>query len=335
MIREENPSNDGLMIILSHTTRNPQKRARLIGGVGKTVPGAELRFVESGGDVAKIIIGAEIMLTYRFEPEWLASSDALRWIHIGGAGVDHIRSPRLLDSNIIITNSRGIHARIIAEYVLGAMLHFSQRFDCAWKYRIQRNWRAAKEPMTQSSFTLKDKKAGIIGGGSIGGGVGEMCAKMGMSVFVLTRIKRESLPYAEITGGSEDIDSLLKWADFVVVSLPLTGETKGLLDARRISLMKPSACLINISRGGIVDETALAEALKENHIAGAGLDVFETEPLPENSPLFNVSNLLLTPHIAGNYPEYTIEVIDLFLKNLKRYAAGEPLMNTVDLRRGY
>ncbi len=323
------------MKIVSHTTKDSLKLARLADGLNEIALGAELRYIQPGEDVAAALRGAEIILTYRFEPEWWSGAHQLRWVHIGGAGVNHILFPELIASEVIVTNSRGIHTRTMAEYVLAAMLHFSQRFDRACEYKSNRKWRAAKIPMTRSSILLKDKKVGIIGAGAIGGGVGEMCGKLGMRVFAINRSKRVELPFAEITGGFEGIDKLMAWADFVVVTLPFTAETMGLIDARRIGLMKPGSYLINIARGGIVEETALIEALLHGRIAGAALDVFETEPLPDNSPLFEIPNLLLTPHIAGNYPEYTIDVIDLFLENLKRYLKGKPLKNIVDKNRGY
>ena len=241
-----------------------------------------------------------------------------------------------LKSRITITNSRGIHARTMSEYVLGAMLYFSQVLPQAQMWKQSRDWKTAKTAMTRHSYTLRGKKAGIVGGGAIGTAVRDLCMKMEMGVFVIHRKRRGSeSPWNVRNGDLGDLDALMDWSDFVVVCLPLTNTTHGCIGRRQIGLMKKTGVLINIARGGLVDEAALAEALQAGQIGGACLDVFEEEPLPENSPLFDCPNLLMTPHVAGNYPEYVHDVIRLFLDNLERYTEGKELKNVVDWERGY
>ena len=325
------------MKIVSHTTKDPQKRDFLRRGVERILGDtAEVVFVNPEDDPQEILRGAEIMLTYTFQPEWGEGCAALKWVHVGGAGINHLGFPAALKAGITISNSRGIHARTMAEYVLGAMLHFSQMAPQALLWKQNRDWKAAKTAMTRQSYTLRGKKAGIIGGGAVGTAVRDICMQMEMGLFVIHRTRRGSeAPWKVRNGDLGDLDALMEWSDFVVVCLPLTNTTRGCIGRRQIGLMKKTGVLINIARGGLVDETALAEALQAEQIGGAGLDVFAEEPLPEDSPLFDCPNLLMTPHAAGNYPEYVHDVIRLFLDNLERYVEGKNLKNVVDWERGY
>jgi phosphoglycerate dehydrogenase-like enzyme len=323
------------MLILSHTTNNLDRRADLIRGVHRIIPQAEIRFVESDDEVKSALKNAEIFLTYRFHQKWWPRNNCLKWVHIGGAGVNHILFPKLVASQVVVTNCKGMHSRYMAEYVLTAMLYFSQKLQFAQEWQTHRNWLQAKKPMTRQSFSLKGKWVLIVGAGAVGSAIGKICYKMAMKLLVITRSRQKHFPWAEASGSPSELFQYIQFADFVVITLPLTGETKGLFDARMLGLMKPNAVLINVSRGGIVEEDALIEALNGNKIGGACLDCFEREPLAEDSPLFGMKNLLLTPHIAGNFPEYTAKVIKMFLDNLKRYIKGEELQNVVDLKRGY
>ncbi|MBC8277154.1 MAG: D-2-hydroxyacid dehydrogenase [FCB group bacterium] len=325
------------MKIVSHTTKDPQKRDFLRKGVERILgDSAEVVFLDPGDDPQEVLRGAEILLTYTFQPEWWQGCDSLKWVHAGGAGINHLGFPELVTSAVTITNSRGIHARTMSEYVLGAMLHYSQIVPQALLWKQNRDWKAAKTAMTRESYTLRGKKAGIVGGGAIGTAVRDLCMQMEMGVFVIHRKRRGSeTPWKVRNGDMGDLDALMEWSDFVVVCLPLTNVTRRCIGRRQIGLMKKTGVLINIARGGLVDETALAEALHAEQIGGACLDVFEEEPLPVDSTLFDCPNLLMTPHAAGNYPEYVHDVIRLFLDNLERYAGGKALKNVVDWERGY
>ena len=323
------------MNILSNTTKNPEKRHYLAHGIKDIAPESYIHFLEPEEDAKAILAEADIFFTYYFERDWWSEDNNLKWLHIGGSGVNHIRFPELVDSDVVITNSRGMHHHYMSEFVLGAMLRFAQKFDIAEKYRIHRNWREVKTHMTRESFTLHGKNVGIVGAGEAGSAVGKLCKTIGMNVFGITRSVKEKPTWADAWGTSNKLPDLLKWSDFIVVAAPGIPETIGLINHDQFGIMKPSSYIINISRGNIIDERSLIEALEHGKIAGACLDVFETEPLPENSQLFNVKNLFITPHISGNFPEYAIEAIDLFLKNLKLYTDGRSLINRVDLRKGY
>ena len=323
------------MKIVSHTTKNPAKRSYLAEGAKRLDPDIELVFLEPGDDPVEVLRDAEVFLTYTFQRQWWKGCSKLKWMHIGGAGINHIAFSELIKSKVIVTNSRGIHARAMAEYVLAVMLYFAQRLYQAEAWKNHRDWFQAKLPLTRESFTLRGKKVGIVGGGAIGTAVRDICLKMETGLFVIHRKRRSDTPWNVRNGDMSDLDDLLKWSDFVIVTLPLTPETKNCIDRRRISLMEKSAVLINIARGGIADESALADALENEKIAGAALDVFAEEPLPQSSKLFNTKNLLMTPHIAGNYPEYTIDIFNLFLDNLHKYLHNVIMKNIIDWTRGY
>ena len=323
------------MKIVSHTTKNPEKRSYLTEGVKRISPDIEVVFIEPDDDPKVILRNTEVFLTYIFQQQWWESCNKLKWMHIGGAGVNHIAFPELVRSDVIVTNSRGIHARTMTEYTLAVMLYFAQSLHRAEVWKNHRDWVQSKLPMTRQSFTLRGKKVGIIGGGAIGTAIRDMCLKMEMGLFVIHRKRRSDTPWNVRNGDMGDLDALMQWSDYVIVTLPLTPETKNCIDRSRIGLMKESAVLINIARGGIVDEKALADALKNEKIAGAALDVFAEEPLPESSELFNAKNLLMTPHIAGNYPEYTIDIFNLFFDNLEKYLQNRPMKNIIDWARGY
>ena len=321
--------------IVSHTTRNPAKRSYLLSEVKRIAETLELHFVEPDDNPAVILEGAEIFLTYSFQRSWWKGCIDLKWIHVGGAGVNHILFPELLESEVIITNCREMSAGTMAEYTLGVMFYFAQRLNLAEEWKHKRKWHDAKIPMTQGSFKLLGKRVLILGAGNVGKAVMELCLTIGMTVDMVNRSGAGDFPAGVGIGDIANLDYFLSKADFIVIALPLTNKTYNFVDWHRISRMKSSAVIINISRGRILDEEALVEALNSNIISGACLDVFAEEPLPEDSPLFEVKNLLITPHIAGNYPEYTLDMIDMFLENLARYLQGEELINVVDLQRGY
>lgn len=323
------------MKILSHTTKSSAKRDYLVKKIREIQPKTEIIFIENEDTICEFLQETEIFLTYNFRREWWNSCSRLKWVHIGGAGINHIKFAELMNSEVIVTNSKGIHRRPMAEYTLGAMLYFSQKLQYAIDWRKDRDWLKAKNPMTRQSFILENKKVSIIGGGSIGQGVLDVCLKMGMRAFVINRTRRSDLPWQVRTGDFNNLDEAMSWGDFIVLCLPLTDETRGCIDGRRIALMTPGSFLINIARGGIVDEMALAEALTTGKISGACLDVFDKEPLPPDYPLFDIPNLLMTPHISGNFPEYTIKVMDLFISNFERYINKEPLVNVIDWQKGY
>ena len=276
--------------------------------------------------------GAEILFTWTISPAMLAAADSLKWVHISGAGVEKNLFPEFRDSNILLTNSRGIHGAQMSEWVLGALLHLAQRFSSVEEWRRSRVWRANKEVMTRTSFILEGMRALIVGYGHIGSVVARKLAGIGVLCDGLVMTRRQgSIPLHP----TEKLPELIGNYDIVVIALPLTHATEKLFDRAMFARMKPGSILVNIARGKIVDEPAMIEALKNGPLGYVALDVFTEEPLPEDSPLFELANVFMTPHISGNFPEYTKLAIGSFLRNLKRYLDGQPLENVVDKKKGY
>jgi phosphoglycerate dehydrogenase-like enzyme len=259
----------------------------------------------------------------------LAAAPDLRWQHSPSAGVEHILIPEFLQRHILLTNSAGIYAIPIAETVLGYILHHAKRFSDLQTMQAQKRW--------QWNFELEeltDKTMLIIGAGGIGQAIATRASAFGMRVWGVRRRPKE-LPGFERVVGFIEWRSLLPEADYVVVAAPLTAETKGMIDRTALQTMRQTSYLINIARGGLIDETALLEALQLRWIGGAAIDTFVTEPLPVDSPFWLLPDVFVTPHCSGASPKTLQRTIDLFLDNFDRYRQGLPLRNQVDPQVGY
>lgn len=250
---------------------------------------------------------------------WHDLSDT-KWIHALGAGVEALPFDLLRRSEIIVTNSRGLYADALGEFAIAGMLWFAKDLRQLVRNQAARRWERLNVDR------LEGKTAGIIGYGGIGQAVGRRATALGMRV-VSVRRQQEF--------GDATIDDVIAEADYLVLSAPLTPSTFHLLDRKRIAAMRPEAVLINVSRGQIVDEAALAEALQAKRIRGAALDVFETEPLPAESPLWALENVLLSPHTADHTSDSHQRAMTFFIENLRRYQRGESLENVVDKEQGY
>jgi phosphoglycerate dehydrogenase-like enzyme len=236
-----------------------------------------------------------------------------------------------LGSHILLTNASGVHATPIGEYVLCMMLMFAKGAHTFVRAQQRREW------VRYLPHELYGKTVGVVGLGHIGSEVARLAKAFGCYVIATRRSTSE-----RSSGGSVDellphseLHELLSRSDFVVLCVPLTPETRGLIGDAELRTMKPGAVLINIARGAVVDEAALIQALKDGTIAGAGLDVFEQEPLPEDSELWSLENAIISPHISGGTEIYNQRAVAIFCENLRRYLAGEPLMNLADVARGY
>jgi len=296
---------------------------------------------------AALDASTEALCTFRL-PDDLSIAPSLRWVQVASAGVNHLLDHPIMESDILLTNASGIHATSIGEWVLAMMLNLTKRWP--WKLALKsgHGWPQDREFIT-SGDELWGKVVGIVGYGSIGREVARLCQGLGMRVLAAKRDPRDRwdrgycLPgrgdpegrIPEALYGPDGLTEMLSQCDYVVIAAPLTRETQGLIGAEELAAMKPSAYLINIARGGLVDEEALVEALRCRRIAGAALDVFTEEPLPSTHPLWELPNVLLTPHISGAAPSYNDRLSDLFAENLRRYVAGESLLNLVDKKRQY
>jgi phosphoglycerate dehydrogenase-like enzyme len=272
----------------------------------------------------------------------------LRWVQTHFAGVDHLVHHPIWHSDILLTSASGVHTSNIAQYVLAQILY--------WANHIER-WRTAQAGgqwpenrwQTFLPIELRGKTLGIVGYGSLGREIGRLAKAFGLRVLATKGNAKQvedvgyTLPGTGDPKGQaveriyppEAIRSMVAEADFVVITAPLTSKTHHLFNEELLRVMKPTAYLINVGRGSIIKEGDLVKALKKGWLAGAGLDVFEEEPLPASSPLWKLDNLLLSPHVSGFTEQYNDRTAELFAQNLRRYLAGEPLLNVVNRERGY
>lgn len=303
-----------------------------IPGLKALEPELEIRYPSAGKPLSDCIGGAEIVLGWDFQygelhKAW-KNADQLKWIFWAGAGVDSLLFPELVESDVVVTNCRGVFDRSMAEYVLGFIIAFGKHFPESVRLQSQHVW---KHRFTEQ---LLGKEVLIVGVGSIGREIARLLNAFGLKVCGVGRQHREDKDFGVIYAGSE-LNSRLATADFVVVMCPSTPESRGMFGAAQFEAMKDSARLINMARGEILDEAALLKALRDGKIAGAALDVFTEEPLSEYSPFWDLDNVIVSPHMSGDFHEHLDVVAAAFLENLKRYRSGEPMLNIIDKRAGF
>jgi phosphoglycerate dehydrogenase-like enzyme len=283
------------------------------------------------------LVDAEIIFTISLRPEQFEGARKLRWIHAPTAAVHQFLFPELVNSKVILTNSSEVHGPVVAEHVVALILALARKIPQAARFQEKREWgqdatwNVGVHPREIAGATL-----GLIGLGSIGCAVARAASALGMRVIaVREHVERQRPNGVSQVFGTDQLERLLAQSDFVVIAAPLTPATDKLINPERLALMKPDAYLINVGRGAQVDEAALAEALRNRKIAGAALDVFEQEPLPNESPLWNLDSLLITPHTAGLTEKLWHRHYELFSGNIRRYLAGEPLLHVIDKKKGY
>lgn len=286
---------------------------------------------ETERQVVEFLEPAEVVVGWaRLTDAARARATHLRWIQAVSAGVDRLDPADY--QQVIITNASGVAAAAMAEYVIGVMLLFAKGFPHLLRLQRTRTWDRAFQAQE-----ICGKTCGIVGMGAIGGETARRARAMGMRVLATRRstTPRDTDEFADELLSPDDLPYLLEESDYVVVAAPLTPETRGMLGAAELARMKPTAVLINVGRGQLLDQQALIEALRGRRLAGAGLDVFEQEPLPADSPLWELENVVVTPHVSGGTERYAERAAEIVGDNLRRYLAGEPLRNIVDLGRGY
>jgi phosphoglycerate dehydrogenase-like enzyme len=309
------------------TADAPPPRIDVVSGV------VDLSFADTSEALADVLPGADVVLAWRprsslLQPAW-PKADSVRWIQTASAGVDALLFPELVDSHVVLTNARGIFDRAIGEFVLGTMLAFAKGLPGMLERQGRKQWEH------RDTETLSGKRVLVAGVGSIGREIGRLCAAFGMTVRGVGSTARGRDDVFRIVYGSDELGEAVRWADYIVNALPGTENTKHLFDEKIISAMRPAARFVNIGRGTTVDEGALIDALREGRLSGAALDVFEREPLPPESPLWELPNVIVSPHLAGDFAGFREAIVELFVQNLERYLTGLPLENVVDKQRGY
>ena len=279
---------------------------------------------------------AEIAFALGLPKEAVARAARLRWVHCSGHAVGHFPLADLGARGITVTNSRGVQAIPIAEHVMAGLLALARRLPQTMRDQQERLWRPNELIGEASPWVLYGRTLGVIGVGTIGEAIAVRAKAFEMRVIGVRRHPKRGRPagFDDVVGPA-DMDRLLALADIVVVAAPLTADTNLLLDADAIAKIKPGAIVVNIARGQLLDEQALARALGEGRLGGAVLDVFTTEPLPAHSPFWSMPNVIITPHNSGFRAGHFDAVIDLFSENLTRFERGVDLLNVVDLNAGY
>ncbi len=304
----------------------------------KLIDASGLLRAESKGDSSAtkeldaLLTEAEVIYGFRLPKDLIRRATKLKWVQVMSAGVDRfLEDEEFRKSKVVLTNVSGIHGVPIGEFVLGMMLMFAKQAPLCFQLKQQRQWGRFVPTV------LRSKTVGIVGLGSIGREVARLAKAFRMRVVATRRSARGAgrARYVDVLYPPDQLHRLLSESDFVVLALPLTPESKGLIGERELRSMKPTAYLINIARGEIVDEQALVRALEERWIAGAGLDVFATEPLPPDSRLWGFPNVVFSPHVAGGMEDYVAQATEVFCENLRRYLSGKRLLNVVNKNRGY
>jgi phosphoglycerate dehydrogenase-like enzyme len=297
------------------------------------VEACDIVVIDDDGEIQGDVEGAEVVMVPWAVPqttyEKILGVSTLRWVHTVTAGIDHALAALPRAADVLITNAAGIFDVPIAEMVLAYMLVAAKRIPELLDQQQARTWHLLR------LRELSGLTVGIVGLGHIGREVARRCKAMDMRVLGLRKHPEREAEFADEVYGPEALGAVLERSHFVVIALPATAETRALIGAPELERMRSDAWLINIARGVILDQEALIDALRAGRIAGAALDVFEEEPLPENSPLWDMDNAIITPHNAWSTPYLKQREAELFLDNLQRYRADEPLRNVIDPSRGY
>jgi len=302
-------------------------------------PQVQFTGADDAATLAREAEDADVFYGWRFPAALIPTARRLRWIQSASAGIEGHPVEELAARGITLTNAAGVASATIAEHVLAVMLALCRNLHVAFRLQREARWDRPAVMMGTGTFLreLRGSAVAVLGLGPIGLEVAERAAAFGAIVRGCRRRPAGGNPPRPFDAivGPEGLAELLAWADFVVVALPHTVATERILGRRELALLKPSAYLVNVARGSIVDEAALVEALASGAIAGAALDVFEQEPLPAESPFWTLPNVIVTPHVAGARPRYLEVALELFTANLERYLADAPLLNRVDPTAGY
>jgi phosphoglycerate dehydrogenase-like enzyme len=306
------------------------------GGLPEQRTGAEYVMADDMETIRAHLAGCDVVFHYNHPRDALSANwelcRRLRWVHIGGVGVDWALFPELVASEVVLTNSRGIFDITLPEYLLTLMLALVKDLPATLRAQAVHEW---QHGLLQP---LHGARAVIVGAGSIGRAAARLLRSLGLEVTLVGRRARPAEPGAADDGrirGIHDLPKLLPGADWLILLAPLTPETRGLIGAAELALLPPGARVANLGRGPLLVEAALIEALRSGRLAGAALDVFEREPLDATSPLWDMPNVIVSPHIGGDVVGVPEAFGRVFLANLERYIAGEPLQNVVDKHAGY
>jgi D-2-hydroxyacid dehydrogenase (NADP+) len=286
-------------------------------------------------EFARAIADADVAVCWNMPPECFAEARRLRWISFGSAGIDHTAFPELLASDVILSNMSGIHPTAVAEHVFAVTLALARKLHTALYQQREARWH--RESISPSVIELAGQTLSVIGAGKIGTQVARIGKAFGMTPEVLLRGGRAGSPAPSFDRAfaADERHDFVARADVLVLAVPLTKETERIIGAEEFGVMKPTSYLVNVARARCVDEQALIAALRDGRIAGAALDVFLQEPLPPDHPFWSMENVIVTPHTACATPYYAERAFEIFSENMRRFPAGEEMINVYDRARGY
>jgi len=299
-------------------------------------PQVEIVHLSDYKRVGEEIVDAEILIAWSIRPHQIGNARRLRWVHSPAAAVNQLMFPEVVNSEILVTNAREVHGPVVAEHVVALIFALAKKIPESVRLQEKHVW--GQQILWDELPRIREVAGailGLVGLGSIGRHLVRSAKALGMRVVAVREHPEKGNEGADAVFGPAQVDEVFRQADYVVLAAPVTAGTRAIANAERLALMKPNACLINVGRGPLVDEFALAAALHENRIGGAALDVFPKEPLAADSPLWDVPDLLITPHTAALTEKLWQRHYTQFSENLRRYLAGEPLLAMVDKRRGY
>ncbi len=304
-----------------------------LAGIRALAPGRRVVASDDRAEIEGLLDRVEIVVG-GLPHDLLPRARNLRWLQLWGAGADGLLQSGDVSAleHITITNASGVHAVPISEHILALFLALGRRLNHALRAQVERTW---SSPEFGSIAEMAGKTLLVVGLGAIGERTAELGAAFGMRTLGVRRNPERGSPHVEAVYGPQRLREILPQADYIAITLPLTKETRGMFGESEFEACRRSAYLVNIGRGSTIDEPALVRALREGRLAGAGLDVFAHEPLPADSPLWRLDNVIITAHYAGRTPYYDERALAIFTDNLRRYLAGQPLHNVVDARLGY
>jgi D-2-hydroxyacid dehydrogenase (NADP+) len=324
-----------LLIVVHHRFELWNAPAWLAQRLLDDFPNLEVVQLPSYAGIDEQLVDAEILVAWSLRAEQVHAAKQLRWIHSPVAAVHLLMIPEIIQSDIVVTNAREINGPVVAEHVIAQIFALAKCVPEAVRLQQQHQW-AQDAIWRHKPKEIAGATLGLVGLGSIGGEVAKRAAALGMRVLAVRQDVGKPTPQAvEKVFALEHIDQMLSVADYVVLCAPVTPETDQLMNAERIAKMKPDSCLINVGRGPLIDDAALIDALRARRIRGAALDVFVKEPLAQDSPYWNLDNVLITPHTAALTERFWERQYGLLRENIRRYQAGEALLGVVDKNRGY
>ncbi len=302
--------------------------------IAAALPDDEVIDARSADERLQAFADADVIVAAKMSADEVAAARKVRWIQSTAVGVDLLKAA-FAHPDVVITNVRGVHSATIAEHAIALVLALRRRLHVAASRQATQTW-AQTELQDVRVLPLSESRLVVVGLGAIGARVAALASGLGMHVTGVRRRTAEPAPAGvETVVGPENLKDVLAAADAVVLAAPKTAETRAMIGEGELAAMKPSAVLVNVARGRLIDDEALVSALERGQIAGAGLDAFAREPLPETDPLWRLPNVLITPHTAPFGGDYFEAAVDFFLENMARFKRGEPLLNVIDKAGGY